>query len=63
MILVLKPILSFYILSPVQNDIDAFRRIGPEITFGTVPQFPQKVGPKLLCLLKGHFPLLMFCKD
>ena len=39
------------------------RRIGPEISFGTVPKFPQKVGTKHLCLLKGHFPLLMLCID
>ena len=32
---------------------------GPEISLGTVPKFPQKVSTKLLCLIKGHFPLVM----
>ena len=47
-----KPLLSFHILSAIQNHIDTFGRIGPEISFGTVPEFPQKIGTELLFVSK-----------
>ncbi len=58
-ILVLQAVPPFGIFLPVKDDIDAGRRVGPEVSIPSVPQLPKKVGPHLPGLFQSQLPFLM----
>jgi hypothetical protein len=52
-VLVFKPIPSFHVFPAVQNHIDAFRCIGPEVSVGSVPSISGDVIPFIVPELPG----------